>query len=117
MFSLTKKEMEVMEILWDAGEPLARQDLLDRAAERKCSWKPNSIHILLNSLLDKRAIRVAGWYLNSRKLGRTFQPVVSREEYSLMQVRTALENASRLAGLESKKVLQSLLKEQKEKTV
>lgn len=115
MFSLSKKEMEMMEILWDAGEPLARQDFLDRAAERKCSWKPNSIHILLNSMMDKGAVEVAGWYLNSHRLGRTFEPTVSREEYSLMQVRIALENGNQLAGLEPEKALRRLLKEEKKK--
>jgi len=115
MFSLSKKETEVMEILWDAGEPLARQDFLARAVQRKCSWKPNSIHILLNSLLDKGAIQVAGFYLNNRKLGRIFEPIVSREEYGVMQVRIALEKADQVAGLEPEKVLRRLLKEQKKK--
>lgn len=92
-FTLSKKEKELMDIFWIAGAPLSRAEILERAATQKCSWKPNSVHILLNSLLDKKAIDVAGFYLSSRKLGRTFQAVVSREEYALMQVELAAKRA------------------------
>lgn len=92
-FTLSKKEKELMEIFWDAGAPLARAEILERAAQRKCSWKPNSVHILVNSLLDKKAVQVAGFYLSSRKLGRTFEAAVSREDYAIMQVEIAADQA------------------------
>ncbi len=112
-FTLSKKEMELMLLLWDAEEPLARQDILDRAAVRTCSWKPNSVHILLNALLDKGAVQVTGFYLNSRKLGRTFAPAVSKEEYGKMQVRSALQEASRLIKKSPQKLLEELSAVQK----
>lgn len=92
-FTLSKKEKELMDIFWNADEPLARSEILERAEEKKCSWKPNSVHILLNSLLDKKAIQVAGFYLNSRKLGRTFEAAITREEYAVMQVELAATQA------------------------
>lgn len=85
-FTLSKKEMEVMELFWDAGCPLARSEILERAAQRPCTWKPNSVHILINSLMDKGALQVAGFYLDSRKLGRTFEPTMTPDDYRLMQV-------------------------------
>ena len=48
---LTKSEMEIMDVLWDAGKPLSRADLLDRSEEK--TWKDSSVHILLNGLLQK----------------------------------------------------------------
>lgn len=114
-YTLTKKELEMLELLWNAGEPLTRQEILDRAEIKQCSWKPNSIHLILNSMLIKGAVQVAGFYLNSRKLGRTYEPAVSKEGYYVMQVRIALENTREAAGLEPKKVLRDLLKEEKEK--
>ncbi len=115
MFTLSQKEIELMELLWDAGEPMERQGILDRAAARECSWKPVSIHVLLNRTMAKGAVRVAGFYLNTKKLGRTYEPAISKEEYYVMQVRIALEKAEEMAGLKPKKVLQSLLREQKER--
>ena len=76
---LTKSEMEIMDVLWDAGEPLSRSDLLERSGEK--SWKDSSVHILLNGLLKKNAIQEAGLVKRSKTYGRIFAPVLSREEY------------------------------------
>lgn len=76
---LTRSEMEIMDVLWEAGEALSRSDLLERSVEK--SWKDSSVHILLNGLLQKKAIREAGMVKRSKTYGRTFLPTMSREEY------------------------------------
>ena len=76
---LTRSEMEIMDVLWDAGVPLSRADLLERAEEK--SWKDSSVHILLNGLLQKGAIREAGFVKRIKTYGRTFLPTLTREEY------------------------------------
>lgn len=76
---LTRSEMEIMDVLWEAGEPLSRSDLLQRSVEK--SWKDSSVHILLNGLLQKKAIREAGVVKRSKTYGRTFLPTMTREEY------------------------------------
>ena len=76
---LTRSEMEIMDVLWDAGQPLSRADLLDRAEEK--TWKDSSVHILLNGLLAKDAIREAGLIKRSKTFGRIFAPTMTREEY------------------------------------
>lgn len=76
---LTKSEMEIMDVLWAAGEPLSRADLLTRSEEK--SWKDSSVHILLNGMLHKELIREAGFVKRSKTYGRTFEPTMTREEY------------------------------------
>ncbi len=76
---LTRSEMEIMDVLWNAGVPLSRSDLLTHSKEK--SWKDSSVHILLNGLLQKGAIREAGFVKRSKTYGRTFLPTLSREEY------------------------------------
>ena len=76
---LTKSEMEIMDVLWGAGTPLSRADLLERSEEK--TWKDSSVHILLNGLLVKGAIREAGFVKRSKTYGRTFAPTLTREEY------------------------------------
>lgn len=98
LYTFSPKEMELMQILWDAGEPLGRQEILDRAAEGECTWKPNSVHILLNALLSKGAVTVAGYYQNSRKVGRNFKAAITKEQYSIMQAHRVLEDAAALLG-------------------
>lgn len=76
---LTKSEMEIMDVLWEAGKPLSRSDLLAHSEEK--TWKDSSVHILINGLLQKRAIREAGMVKRSKTYGRTFEPTLTREEY------------------------------------
>ena len=76
---LTKSEMEIMDVLWETGQPMSRADLLGRSEEK--TWKDGSVHILLNGLLQKGAIREAGMVKRSKTYGRVFAPTMSREEY------------------------------------
>lgn len=76
---LTKSEMEIMDVLWGENAPLSRSDLLARGEEK--SWKDSSVHILLNGLLQKGAIKEAGFVKRSKTYGRTFAPTLTREEY------------------------------------
>ncbi len=76
---LTRSEMEIMDVLWASDEPLARSDLLSKSDEK--TWKDSSVHILLNGLLLKGAIREAGVVKRSKTYGRTFAPTMTREEY------------------------------------
>ena len=76
---LTKSEMEIMDVLWQDGGALSRSDFLERSAEK--SWKDSSVHILLNGLLNKGAIRECGFVKRNKTYGRTFLPTMTREEY------------------------------------
>ena len=76
---LTKSELEVMETLWQAGRPLARFEILELSVNP--SWSPSTIHILLNGLLKKEAIREAGFVKRTKTYGRLYEANPPREEY------------------------------------
>ncbi len=76
---LTKSELEIMDVMWEAGVPLSRSDLLEHSEEK--NWKDSSVHILLNGLLQKGAIEEVGFVKRSKTYGRTFAPRMSREQY------------------------------------
>ena len=76
---LTKSELEIMDVLWEAEQPLSRSDLLENTQNK--SWKDSSVHILLNGMLHKGVIREAGFVKRSKTYGRTFEPTLTREEY------------------------------------
>ena len=76
---LTKSEMQIMDVLWASDVPLSRSDLLERSEQK--SWQDSSVHILLNGLLLKGAIREADFVKRSKTYGRTFAPTLTREEY------------------------------------
>lgn len=76
---LTKSELEIMETLWEAGRPMARYEILEQSVD--ASWSPSTIHILLNGLLKKEAIREAGFIKRSKTYGRLYAAEISRAEY------------------------------------
>ena len=76
---LTRSELQIMDVLWESGVPMSRADLLAHSEEK--TWKDSSVHILLNGLLAKGAIREAGFVRHNKTYGRTFLPTMTREEY------------------------------------
>lgn len=113
MFTLSKKEKEMMGLFWESDHPMGRVEILEMAEKKQCSWKPNSIHILLNSLLDKQAIRVAGFSQESRRLSRTFEANVTHVQYEAMQIMQAAVDAVD-AGVDARRVAEVILRELKE---
>lgn len=77
--NLTKNEVEIMDVLWEAERPLSRAELITLSVER--TWKESSIHVLLNSLLRKGAICEAGFVKNGKAIGRTYAAAITCEEY------------------------------------
>lgn len=76
---LTKSELEVMNVLWTAGRPLSRNDILNLSINK--SWKDSSIHILLNGLLKKGAIVEAGFVKCVKTYGRLYAANISCADY------------------------------------
>ena len=84
-FRLTKSESEIMELLWREKRPLSRSEIIELTPDR--TWKPASIHILLNSMLEKGAIEVAGFIQSTKNYARTFTPTLAPDEYIVLQLK------------------------------
>ena len=76
---LTKSEMEIMNVLWRAGRPLTRGDILELSTDK--TWQDNSIHILLNGMLKKNAIKPVGFARSGKVWAREYEPSVTVAEY------------------------------------
>ena len=76
---LTKSELEIMNVIWGAGRPLTRGEILDLSVDK--NWKDNSIHILLNRLLAKGAIAESGFARSGKSYGRLYEAKLTGEEY------------------------------------
>lgn len=76
---LTKNEIEIMDVLWKEGRPLSRGEILSLSEDK--SWMDSSVHILLNSMLKKGAIRQAGFVKCGKTCGRVYDAALTCEEY------------------------------------
>ena len=76
---LTKNEIEIMDVLWRENRALSRGEILSLSTDK--TWMDSSVHILLNSMLKKGAIREAGFVKCGKTCGRVYEAAFSCEEY------------------------------------
>lgn len=81
---LTKSELEVMNVIWNAGRPLSRNEIISLSEHK--TWKDSSIHILLNGLLAKEAIKEGGFVRSGKVWGRLYAANISCEDYYAAEV-------------------------------
>ena len=91
---ITNSEMQILEVLWDEGEALTSSEIVEVSDDR--TWKSSSVHLLLNSLLKKNFVRVAGFKKTTKNYARTFEPSMTREEYSMKQLQQEKKKNTRV---------------------
>ena len=99
---ITNSEKQILEVLWDEEKPLTSSEIVGVSDDR--TWKASSVHLLLNSLL------VAGFKKTTKNYARTFQPTMTREEYSINQLRQEQRNTSRTLS----RLFNALLKDEED---
>lgn len=75
---LTKREIDVMRILWEAEETLMVSEVVNREG-----GTIYSVQRVMQSLLKKDMVAVDGHAYNNKTLGRKFKPLVSSESIEL----------------------------------
>ena len=78
---LTNSEKQIMEVLWKSDVPLSSHAIILSSSDK--TWKNSSVHLLLNSLLDKELIEVAGFEKRTKNYARVFKPTLSYVDYIL----------------------------------
>lgn len=91
---LSDNEFAVMKVIWQAGRSLSKAEIMELSTNRK--WKDKSVYVLINSLLKKGAIKEDGFIKSQTNYGRTFAPIISENEYIMMQI-NILKNKRKLS--------------------
>ncbi len=76
---LTKKELEVMNVIWSSDRPLAKSEIA-RICENK-TWKDSYTHLLITGLIKKGAIRESGVTKVGKAWATSYEANISCEEY------------------------------------
>ncbi len=74
---LTKRETQIMNVLWKSSKPMSAYDILMAAPD----LSRNTIQIVLKKLQATGFIEVAGVGYHKNALTRVFQPIISQSEY------------------------------------
>ncbi len=73
----TKKQLEVMKILWNNPEPMIASDIVKQGTDLNI----NTVQACLRGLIKEDAIKVADIVYSGTVLTRSYTPVVTKEDY------------------------------------
>ena len=90
---LTKKETEMMEVLWNSKISLTASEILENSNNR--TWKTKSLHLMINSLLQKNLIVVDGFKRMEKVYARSFIPAISQTDYIWTHLTSGLDKKKR----------------------
>ena len=76
---LTKIELEVMNVLWNADRPLTKSEIMELSENR--SWKDSYKHLLINGLIKKGAIKESGVTKSGKVWAAVYDANISCEDY------------------------------------
>ncbi len=74
---ITKKQLEIMKILWSSDKPLIASEIL----KRNNSLNINTVQACLRALVNKQFIKVADIVYSGTVLTRSYTPIVTQDEY------------------------------------
>lgn len=79
--SLTKRELDVMKILWESKKPLVASEItkIDE------SLNINTVQSVIRKLLSKDYIKVADIVYSGTVLSRSYSPTISKKELMIQQ--------------------------------
>lgn len=84
--TLSKRELEVMNVLWGEGKPLIASEIPDRQP----GLSLNTVQGVLKKLLQRGFIEVAQIVQSGTVLSRSYAPVITPEEYAIKYVTTEI---------------------------
>lgn len=77
MKRLSKRQYEIMHILWETNRPMLASEIVNAKDELNI----NTVQSALKSMIEKGYIEVAEITHSRTVLARTYRPVVSKESY------------------------------------
>ena len=88
--TLTKREMEIMTILWESEEPIVASEI----ARRGDNLTVNTVQSLLKKLMKLGYIKVADIVYSGTVLSRCYTPVISADDYEMNNMMNAYSKIS-----------------------
>lgn len=98
--TLPDAELDIMRVIWSAGEPLCASDIAKRLGGSR-GWKTATVHVLLRRLCERG-------YLECDRSGyiHRYTPLVSSDGYCVIETKSFLR---RIAGGSARSMIASLI--------
>lgn len=87
---LTKRELEIMTILWESQQPLIASDI----AKHGDNMTINTAQALIKKLLQRDYVKVADIVYSGTVLSRSYTTAISRDDYEMQNILASYQNIS-----------------------
>ncbi|MCC8097001.1 MAG: BlaI/MecI/CopY family transcriptional regulator [Eubacterium sp.] len=85
---LTKREKEIMQILWNSKQPMLASEIHSKTVD----IAEKSMHYLINSLINKGFIKVVGSIITVKVPSRLYAPAISVTDYATLLMNETLRS-------------------------
>lgn len=82
--AITEAELTIMQVIWQADEPLTVNDVHDRLLQSE-NWKYNTVATFMIRLSEKGYLNYS--HLDGRGRTRLFRPLVTEKQYQKEQLK------------------------------
>lgn len=87
---LSDREFDIMQILWLSEKPLLASEILKRHE----GLNINTVQSVLRKLMAKDYIEVADIIHSGNVLGRTYRPLITADQYMIMEFKNILPSGA-----------------------
>lgn len=78
MAELKRKQLEVMDVLWETGKPMIASEIV----KARQDLNVNTVQAALRSLVKKNYIEIVDIVYSGTVLSRRYQPLITKEAYT-----------------------------------
>lgn len=130
-YQLTRREVEILYAMWNAGRPLLASEMVEANEELKLA----TVHTTLKRMLKRNLVEVADFAKSGNVFGRCYQPTISLKEFEMNKlvddfkqkqskdittsnlVAALLDEADHKVALEELDELEKMIQQKREKLV
>lgn len=91
---LTKKEEQILTVLWDAKKSLSVVQIIEHAKTMGIELNQSTVQMTVNKLIKGNVIKIGEIIQSGKVLARTFEPVYSPDDWAVLKFQSALSNKS-----------------------
>jgi predicted transcriptional regulator len=97
---LTKKEEDILAVLWDAGKPLAVSEICEHGKTIGIDLNYNSVRGISKQMLEKQLLKVGFFTQVNTVFARALEPAITPDELTLSRINSLLGgNSPKRTGL------------------
>lgn len=108
VFNLTNREMDILNILWSAGEPLVASEI----AKRDETLTVNTVQATLRKLLKQELVEVADIVYSGTVLSRSYRPTDASKDFAVQEFSAQFKSFKK--NITTSRLVATLLEQEKD---